>query len=193
MDAQQAAAHSSVVSAPLRTDNPGMAKQRIYDNELYAHFVTFSCYKRRRLLDHDLARRIVLGVLNSQLSSQAARLIGFVLMPDHIHAIVWFPKTGQLPTFMKLWKQCSSRNIRHKVLPQLSSYQNHIKADDPFWQRKYHAFHIYSASKIEEKLKYMHLNPVRAGLCRKAVDWKWSSARYYEEGKCVGVPITWID
>ena len=27
--------------------------------------------------------------------------------------------------------------------------------------------------------RYIHNNPVRRGLCRRAVDWKWSSARYY--------------
>ncbi len=79
------------------------------------------------------------------------------------------------------------------VLPQLPAYQNHTEANDPFWQRKYYAFHIHSSAKLEEKLNYMHLNPVKARLCEKSVDWKWSSARYYEEGKSVGVPITWID
>ena len=77
-------------------EDSGMSKRRIYDNELYAHFVTFSCYKRRRLLDNDHARRIVLGVLNSELMKRSAKLIGFVLMPDHVHALVWFPEAGQL-------------------------------------------------------------------------------------------------
>ncbi len=38
----------------------------------------------------------------------------------------------------------------------------------------------------------MHLNPVRAGLVEKATDWVWSSARYFEHGKSVGVPLEWI-
>ena len=38
----------------------------------------------------------------------------------------------------------------------------------------------------------MHLNPVRAGLVEKAVDWAWSSARYFDSGKSVGVPLEWI-
>lgn len=38
-----------------------------------------------------------------------------------------------------------------------------MKADDPFWQRKYDAFQIYSRQKLKEKLNYIHLNPVRAG------------------------------
>jgi len=45
--------------------------------------------------------------------------------------------------------------------------------------------------KLQEKLDYMHLNPVRAGLVEKAVDWPWSSARYYLLGRSVGLPIGW--
>ena len=56
-----------------------MAKRAIYDDELHAHFVTFSCYRRRRLLDHDRAKRIVLGVLNSQLTGAARRVLGLSL------------------------------------------------------------------------------------------------------------------
>ena len=135
----------------------------------------------------------MLGVLNSQLKKQNAKLIGFVLMPNHVHAIVWFPETGQLPYFMKQWKQISSRNIRRQIFPAIKSYFSKIKDDEPFWQRKYYAFHIDEPAKIEEKLKYMHLNPVRAGLVERATDWKWSSARHYEQGRTVGVPISWID
>ncbi len=68
-----------------------MAARKVHDDELHAHFITFSCYRRRRLLDHDAAKRVVLGVLNSQLASRKAACVGFVVMPDHVHAIVWFP------------------------------------------------------------------------------------------------------
>ena len=44
-----------------------MPSPRQYDDQLYAHFITFSCYRRRKILDHDQAKRILLGVLNSEL------------------------------------------------------------------------------------------------------------------------------
>jgi hypothetical protein len=43
-----------------------MARRTIHDDELHAHFVTFSCYGGRRLLDHDRTKRGVLGVLGAQ-------------------------------------------------------------------------------------------------------------------------------
>jgi putative transposase len=91
------------------------------------------------LLDHDRAKGVVLGVLNSQLAHRKASCVGFVVMPDHVHAIVW-----------------------------------------------------YSEEKEQEKLTYMRENPVRAGLVARPCDWVFSSARFDEEQRSVGVPIRWI-
>ena len=51
---------------------------------------------------------------------------------------------------------------------------------------------MYSDDKVREKLIYMHENPVRAGLVARPCDWPFSSARYYEQGRSVGVPIGWV-
>jgi len=171
---------------------PDMGKRVIHDDQLHAHFVTFSCYRRRRLLDDDRAKGVVLGVLNSQLVGRKATCVGFVVMPDHVHAIVWFPIPGQLSLFIQQWKRLSSHQIRRLVHGKLVRYAEKIGDADPFWQAKYYPFNLYSEEKVREKLTYMHENPVRAGLVAKPCDWAYSSARYYEQGRSVGVPIRWI-
>ena len=45
----------------------------------------------------------------------------------------------------------------------------------------------------EELEHFRHENPVRAGLVERATDWKWSSARWYEWRRSVGVPIDWVE
>ena len=169
-----------------------MGKRRIYDRELHAHFITFSCYRRRRLLDDDRAKRKVLGSLNAQLLRLSADCVGFVVMPDHVHAVVWFPRPDSLSEFMKQWKRMSSIRIRQLFEAELPHYAQHI-GRTPVWQAKYYDFNLYSHGKLEEKLAYMHQNPVRAGLVEKACQWRWSSARYYELGKSVGVKVGWLD
>jgi putative transposase len=170
-----------------------MASRRVYDRDGDAHFITFSCYHRRRLLDHDDAKRIVLDVLNDQLSRQGGRCVGFVIMPDHVHAIVWFPAPDQLSHFMKQWKQRSSVEIKRLLRTKLTAYAATFDRDDPIWQARFYDFNLYSEWKMEEKLLYMHQNPVRAGLVRTACDWAWSSARYYERGQPVGITVGWLD
>lgn len=168
-------------------------RRRIIDDRLYAHFVTFSVNRRRRLLDHEHPKRIVLGVLNDQLSRFAARCVGFVIMPEHFHAIVWLPQSGQLSRFMHGWKRIASFHIRNWYRTESPDYFRDFDEGDRFWYPKYYPFEIETRAKPEEKLHYMHQNPVRAGLVRRAVDWKWSSARWYARRRSVGVPIQGID
>ena len=169
-----------------------MAKRQIYDDERHAQFVTFSCYRRRRLLDHPRARQVVVGVLAEELRERQGACCGFVVMPDHVHAIVWFPETGCLSQMMRVWKSRSSRELKQFVRGQLPQYSQWIDPKQPFWQPKYYPLNLYTEKKAREKLEYMHLNPVRAGLVKQACQWRWSSARYYERGKSVGIPIRWI-
>ena len=170
-----------------------MTWKRTYDREGHAHFVTFSCYRRRRLLDHDRSKKIVLGVLNSQLALQRGRCVGFVVMPDHVHAIVWFPEPDQISHFMKQWKQRSSVQIKRLLHLALPSYGSAVEPMGPVWQARYYDFNLFSTRKLEEKLTYIHQNPVRAGLVSHPCDWPWSSSRYYELGRTVGVPVGWLD
>ncbi|QDU41298.1 Transposase IS200 like protein [Maioricimonas rarisocia] len=167
-------------------------RRRVIDDRLYCHFITFSCDRRRRLLDLDCPKRILMGQLNDQLERQKARCVGFVIMPDHVHAVVWFPEAGQLSRFVHGWKRLSSYAIRQWYRQQKARYFHTTEPGTRVWTPKYYAFQIDSSDKLEEKLTYMHMNPVRAGLVERAVDWPWSSARWYETRRSVGVPIDWV-
>jgi len=166
--------------------------RRIYDTERHAHFITFSCYHRRRLLDHPLMRDVLASILNDRLRACAGICSGFVIMPDHVHSILWLPEPDDLSRFMKAWKQTSSLKLNRMLRGLLPNYAATFPSTDAFWQSKYYPFNLYSESKAHEKLEYMHLNPVRAGLVQRAVDWRWSSARHFELNEPVGVPIQWI-
>jgi len=168
-----------------------MVKRRIYDNDKHVHFVTFSCYKRRNLLQHDQAKRIVIGQLGSRLAKHDGLCLGFVIMPNHVHALVWFPEVRQLSPFMNKWKDQSSRQLKELFRTQFPNYWTQIEKTDPIWQPRYYGFNIWSRQKVDEKLEYIHMNPVRAGFVKKAVEWKWGSASWYYSGKSVGLPIGW--
>ena len=168
-------------------------RRKIIDDQLYTHFVTFGVDRRRRLLDHDHPKRILLGVLNEELENHSAKCVGFVIMPDHVHALVWFSQTDKLSGFMHAWKRKSSFHIRQWSGREAANYQAASGETDRFWTPKYHSFEIYERAKLEEKLRYMHENPVRQRLVERAADWKWSSARWYEQGRSVGVPISGVE
>ena len=167
-----------------------MVARRVYDSERHAHFVTFSRYRRRTLLEHDQAKRIVIGHLGAKLTNRNGLCIGFVIMPDHIHALVWFPEIKQLSRFMNEWKSQSSAAIRKLYESRFPQYWSQVERTT-VWQPRYDGFNVFSREKLEEKLTYLHLNPVRAGFVEKAIEWPYSSARWYEQHKSVGLPICW--
>ena len=91
------------------------------------------------------------------------------------------------------WKRRSSHEIKKWQERINFRYLQKITSGDPIWQRKYYSFKIYNRSNLEEKLQYMHLNPVRAGLVEKTVNWRWPSVRWYEQGRSVGVELGWVE
>lgn len=166
--------------------------RRILDDELCAHFVTFACHRRRKALEEDQPKRIVLGVLAQQLRRQDATCVGFVVMPEHVHAVVWFPQPQQLSLFMHEWKRISSEKISTWFRRHRPSYYTASGMQGTFWQAKFYPFEIYTQEKLREKVEYMHKNPVDRGLVERAVDYRWSSARYWLEGRPVGVLLGWV-
>ncbi|WP_397569333.1 REP-associated tyrosine transposase [Schlesneria sp. T3-172] len=168
-----------------------MVERRVYATSKQIHFGTRSCDNRRNHLQHEQARRIVIGTIGSRLAQQQGLCRGFVIMPDHVDALIWFPETWQLSPCLNKWKEQTSKSLK-TVLPQrFQSDWPQIDSTEPIWQARYYGFNIGSRAKVEEKLDDMHRNPVRAGLVERASDWPWSSARWYVEQKSAGLPIRW--
>ena len=116
------------------------------------------------MLDLDQPKRIVLGVLNHLLIGMSERCVGIVLMPNHVHALIWLPEPTNLERFLHGWKRMSSFRIRKWYAEHAANYFSGFGPGERFWQPKSYIFHIHSERKLREKLDYMHLKPVRAGL-----------------------------
>ena len=57
-----------------------------------------------------------------------------------------------------------------------------LSGDQHFWQKRYYDFNIRDYPQFVEKLRYIHRNPVKAGLCERPEDWEWSSFLHYATG-----------
>jgi putative transposase len=116
-------------------------------------------------------------------------LYGVVIMPDHVHSLVHFKETGMLSQFVQQWKRKSSIQLKGLLKKQLPAYAAAIDLSDPIWQPRYYDFNVFSWKKANEKLEYMHNNPVRMGLAARPEDWIYGSARWYLLKRPVGVEI----
>jgi len=113
-------------------------------------------------------------------------LIGYVVMPEHIHLLMGESGKGDPSKVLQVLKQKTSRILRAKQRSsagQLSLRFADAQVDSGhFWQKRFYDFNVWSAKKLREKLDYMHLNPVKRKLVAHPKDWLWSSWSYYAKG-----------
>jgi putative transposase len=127
------------------------------------HFITTSCYQREPLLGGASARNIFLGIFEQVRKRYEFEVMGFVVMPEHIHVLISEPKRNTVPKVVQVLKQRVARRLLRKRQP---SAQRELweRSRRRFWQRRYYDFNVYSDRKVTEKLRYMHRNPVQRGL-----------------------------
>jgi putative transposase len=162
------------------------------------HFLTFSCYRRLPLLGSARARNLFLRVLGKIRERCKFRLVGYVVMPDHVHLWMSEPPKVTPSVVLKVLKQRVARELRKKKR-RVSTAQLRLPfastgADLPrFWQPRFYDFNVYNRNKKREKLEYMHGNPVKRGLVKNPGAWMWSSFLFYEKGETGLVPIDPMD
>ncbi len=109
-----------------------VSQLRRVEDALDVQFITFSCdHHRRRRVDHDQPKRILLGFPTLELIACDARCSGFVIMPDQAQALIWFPKTGQVSRFMQQWTGQSSKAINMFLCRQVLDYAPKSLETDP--------------------------------------------------------------
>ena len=159
---------------------------RIYGRG-HLHFITFTCYRRLPFLRSIRARNIFVQILAETRDRYGFSLVGYVVMPEHIHLLIGEPAKGTPSTVIQVLKQRVSRRLQSKKRPiagQLNlSFESAESPELRFWQRRFHDFNVWSLKKRVEKLHYIHMNPLKRKLVDHPKDWPWSSFLFYSNPK----------
>jgi REP element-mobilizing transposase RayT len=153
----------------------------------YPHFFTATILEWKKLLKPDKYKDIIVNSMKFLVSRQRVIIYGFVIMINHIH-IVWQMKAGISRSnlqrdFLKFTAQKIKRDLSKNHPQVLDCF--FVDAKDrayQFWERNPPSVEIWSEKVLEQKLKYLHENPVRAELCRFPGEYKYSSALFYKKG-----------
>ena len=107
--------------------------------------------------------RLVTEALAASWRKLGFLLCGYVVMPDHWHALIWtaFPLTISRAVQDVKWISASSLNRARGTHGTVWQHQ--------FWDR-----FVRNQKEFGHRLDYMHLNPVRKGLASRPQDWRWS-------------------
>ncbi len=123
------------------------------------------------------------------------KLIAWCIMPNHVHVLIE-PRI-QLGKIVQSWKSFTGRwAIARNEELGLGIPSVELELDSPrekesvelelntprqkFWMRDYWDRFIRNEEHLYNVIKYIHENPVKAGLCREPNEWGWSSARFSE-------------
>jgi len=71
----------------------------------YLHYITSSCYQRRPQLGSARRRNLFLEILEQVRCRYGLVVVGYVLMPEHIHLLISEPDRGNPSTVMQVLKQ----------------------------------------------------------------------------------------
>ena len=144
------------------------------------HYVTGNVIDRIKIFRQKRCCLAFFKILSDLLRDWPAKLIAYVVMPDHVHFIV-NPRDGNITGFCGALKSLTA-----KALVRITGDKRFVreKPDDDgsihhVWQEGFKAFPLYSGWMIWQKMNYIYNNPVRAKLVRSAKDYKWSSFRAY--------------
>ena len=163
--------------------------RKLYDKSGNTYFVTTTVMNFDKIFS--LSREYNLIIINSLkylIDNNKVRLFAYVIMPDHLHLVMYVPAGESIIDFMRDFKKFTSVEIR-----KLAERENRILELEKFrrnaefaknqrykiWMDRYDELIITTERKMGIKVNYINYNPVRAGLVEKPEDWEFSSARNY--------------
>jgi REP element-mobilizing transposase RayT len=161
----------------------------------YPQFFTATNLEWKKLLKPGKYKDIMIDSLRFLAEQKRILLYAFVIMDNHIH-LIWQMQAGIKPDhvqrdFLKYTAQKIKKDLQAnhpKVLEQFK-----VKAKDrqyQFWERNALSIELSSEKLFQQKLNYIHNNPVAAGLCVLPEQYRYSSASFYELNKTEWVFLT---
>jgi putative transposase len=124
-------------------------------------------YRRLPFLSSPRSRDRFLAVLEQVRERYHFVVVGYVVMPEHIHLLITEPEIGTPSKVMQVLKQRTARALLPKR-KQRNPRQRNLFAEETahraFWQARFYDFNVWTTKKRVEKLGYMHRNPVKRGL-----------------------------
>lgn len=223
-----------------------MSKLKTINVEGHAYFVTTKVIGSQNLFFFDKFCQIIIDNLNFYRKTKRFKLLGYVIMLDHLHMIIWPFGKFTISDILMNFKEFTAKQIireleenvtqhREALAPRpelagesparrgrlafsgmvnypevLSNRENQVPRPDlhdngagretrtsrllayfkekaknirgqnyKVWMSRNWIENIYSDKFLEQKLEYIHRNPVKAGFVKDTADWKYSSARNY--------------
>ena len=163
-----------------------MSRKYKFRNQEGVYFVSFSVVGWVDALRRSEYKDILVKNLAYCQENKGLEIFAWCIMTNHVHLIIRAQEGYLLQNILRDYKKFTSKAIikaieenpvesRREWLLQ----QFRIKEGPVFWQGDNHPIELWSNEVIDQKLKYIHQNPVEEGLVFRAEDYRYSSACDY--------------
>ena len=158
--------------------------------EYWLQYFTATIHEWKHLLSKDEHKNIIIESLQFLVAQKRITLYGFVLMSNHVH-IIWQPLFGFTPSsiqasFMKYTSKQLKALLEKNDKETLATYKvNKYDRMYQIWKREPLSVELRTPAVFDQKLEYIHLNPVVAALCVYPEKYYYSSAKFYHDGSDV--------
>jgi len=122
------------------------------------------------------------------------RILAYCLMPNHWHFVLWPRKDGEMSTFMA-WLEMTHATRWHNHYDSVGT--GHL------YQGRFKSFPVSTDRHLLSVIRYVESNALRAGMVRRAEEWRWSSLWWHAHASLekpewlsewpMGKPNDWID
>ena len=151
-----------------------------------ALFITPVAAHRLPVFRTDAIKEVTCNAIDEARNSCGFLLFAYVIMPDHLHLL-----TNQVESSSRVLRYVKGIPARRVIdylkeqdyqisLDKLHNQKSRRNHEYSLWQQEKNVFSVFSEAKFMEKVNYIHMNPVRAGLVERPIDYRWSSARIWQ-------------
>lgn len=177
-------------------------RYRFGDNE-NAHFVTFAVVYWIDVFSRETYKEILLESLRFCMREKGLNLHAWVIMTNHVHLIISCKEGFKQADALRDLKKFTAKTIIKAIeenhqesrkewmiwMFKRAGLKNANNKLYQFWQQVNHPIKLSTIEMMQQKLDYIHENPVRAGILYEPQDYKYSSALTYFEDKEGLLPI----
>jgi len=145
------------------------------------HFVTFTVSKHIPVFNNTICADELLSIFEFYKTKNRIRVYGYVIMPTHVHILLDVLTNESISAVIRDIKKYYSYRFKNALIDNTNLDVDKFMIADSFrfWQEGFDEVTIISETVFYTKLKYLHDNPVKAGMVENAIDYPYSSAKYW--------------
>ena len=148
-------------------------------------FITTTCLDFNHAFKRNSMKDAMVYSLLDDCRHYGAKLEAWVVMVHHLHLLVRVPPDRDVSWFVQRIKSNSAKALLPKLTSEeLAGFDQQRGLNRrSFWKRGFRSVPIRTEPVFFQKARYIHENPVKASLCVKIEDYRWSSGHLWEEGR----------